>query len=83
MCIVSVSNLIDFSGLLVCKESAHMLGGGRIGGLACEPVVLDTTGHKCSNRAYFNTGTRSLDAAALHINMESALRERQLEEYGW
>lgn len=52
--------------------------GGRLEGLVCKPVVLDIAAHKCSSRAYFNTGARSLVAAALHINMKSALRERHI-----
>lgn len=32
--------------------------------------------------AHFNTASRSLGAAALYIRMKSALREKQLEEYG-
>lgn len=59
-----------------------MLGCGRIGGLACKPVVVDTACPKCSNRAYFNAVTRSLDATALYIKMKSALTEKELEEYG-
>lgn len=60
-----------------------MLGWGRIGGLACKPIVVDTACHKCSYRAYFNTVKRSLDATALHIKMKSALREKELEECGF
>lgn len=57
-----------------------MLGWGRIGELACKPIVVDTA---CSNRAYFNTVKRSLDTTALHIKMKSALREKELEECGF
>lgn len=59
-----------------------MLGCGRTGGLACKSVVGDTACHRCSNRANFNIVTRSLDATALYIKMRSALREKELEEYG-
>lgn len=59
-----------------------MLGCGRTGGLARKPVVVDTACRKCSNRANFNTVTRSLDATALYIIMKSALREKELVEYG-
>lgn len=59
-----------------------MLGCGRIGGLAYEPIVVGTACHKCSNRACFNIVTRSLDANALYIKRKSGLREKELEEYG-
>lgn len=59
-----------------------MLGRGGTGGLACKPGVADPACHKCSNRAYFGTATRSLGATALYVKMKRALREKELEEHG-
>lgn len=49
--LVHVNNLFDFGGLPVYREHT-LMGCGRVGALACEPVRVGAACHKCSNSSF-------------------------------